>query len=562
MAQLRWGIEQHLAVAISARKLADAEQFAKKHGLAKAYEGYEALAKDAEIDAVYIGAINPAHYEIGRLMLDHGKHVLCEKPLCINEGQSKRLLAHAQAKKLFFMEAIWSRFFPSYIQLRDRLNAGELGDIQQVDVSFGFPLADVDRLRMKQLGGGTVLDLGVYTIQVILWAFRAAPTKIVATEKLNEDGVDLEVSAELHFANGGIARMKTSALEKQTNTATVRGSKGTMTKWHNFAGVSSVRGRFRTTLPLRWQPGPRSSTWRWPSVLGSWPTRNSLPRSTDWPKPTRGTRRWAKDAEIDAVYIGAINPAHYEIGRLMLDHGKHVLCEKPLCINEGQSKRLLAHAQAKKLFFMEAIWSRFFPSYIQLRDRLNAGELGDIQQVDVSFGFPLADVDRLRMKQLGGGTVLDLGVYTIQVILWAFRAAPTKIVAKGKLNEDGVDLEVSAELHFANGGIARMKTSALEKQTNTATVRGSKGTMTVSDCTYIDGSRKEYTLPEGARHPFNFQNSCGLRYEAEEVRQCIAGGRLESASVPHIESLLIARIQDEIRRQIGVQFPEDAEFKV
>lgn len=127
----------------------------------------------------------------------------------------------------------------------------------------------------------------------------------------------------------------------------------------------------------------------------------------------------------------------------MLDHGKHVLCEKPLCINEGQSKRLLAHAQAKKLFLMEAIWSRFFPSYIQLKDRIDAGELGDIQQVDVAFGFPLADVDRLRMKQLGGGTVLDLGVYTIQVILWAFRAAPTKIVAKGKLNEDGVDLEVS-----------------------------------------------------------------------------------------------------------------------
>uniref|UniRef100_A0A8D8DB84 Trans-1,2-dihydrobenzene-1,2-diol dehydrogenase n=1 Tax=Culex pipiens TaxID=7175 RepID=A0A8D8DB84_CULPI len=285
-------------------------------------------------------------------------------------------------------------------------------------------------------------------------------------------------------------------------------------------------------------------------------------------KAYEGYEALAKDAEIDVVYIGAINPAHYEIGRLMLDHGKHVLCEKPLCINEGQSKRLLAHAQAKKLFFMEAIWSRFFPSYVQLRDRIDAGELGDIQQVEVAFGFPLADVDRLRMKQLGGGTVLDLGVYTIQVILWAYRAAPTKIVAKGKLNEDGVDLEVSAELHFANGGIARMKTSALEKQTNTATVRGSKGTMTLHDfwcplaLTDIDGSRKEYTLPDGARHPFNFQNSCGLRYEAEEVRQCIAGGRLESASVPHSESLLIARIQDEIRRQIGVQFPEDAEFKV
>lgn len=284
-------------------------------------------------------------------------------------------------------------------------------------------------------------------------------------------------------------------------------------------------------------------------------------------KAYEGYEALAKDDGIDAVYIGAINPTHYEIGRLMLDHGKHVLCEKPLCINEGQSKRLLAHAQEKKLFLMEAIWSRFFPSYIQLRDRIDAGELGDIQQVEVEFGFPLADVDRLRMKQLGGGTVLDLGVYTIQAILWAFRAAPTKIVAKGKLNEDGVDVEVNAELHFANGGIAKMKTSALQKLVNTAVVRGSKGTMTLHDfwcpllLTDIDGSRKEYTLPE-ARHPFNFHNSCGLRFEAEEVRQCMAAGKLESATVPHSESLLIARIQDEIRRQIGVQFPEDAQFMV
>lgn len=284
-------------------------------------------------------------------------------------------------------------------------------------------------------------------------------------------------------------------------------------------------------------------------------------------KAYEGYEALAKDGGIDAVYIGAINPTHYEIGRMMLDHGKHVLCEKPLCINEGQSKRLLAHAQEKKLFLMEAIWSRFFPSYIQLRDRIDAGELGDIQQVEVEFGFPLADVDRLRMKQLGGGTVLDLGVYTIQAILWAFRAAPTKIVANGKLNEDGVDVEVNAELHFANGGIAKMKTSALQKLVNTAVVRGSKGTMTLHDfwcpllLTDIDGSRKEYTLPE-ARHPFNFHNSCGLRFEAEEVRQCIAAGKLESATVPHSESLLIARIQDEIRRQIGVQFPEDAQFKV
>ncbi|XP_055541749.1 trans-1,2-dihydrobenzene-1,2-diol dehydrogenase-like [Wyeomyia smithii] len=280
----------------------------------------------------------------------------------------------------------------------------------------------------------------------------------------------------------------------------------------------------------------------------------------------QGYEALAKDPNVDAVYIGAINPMHYELGLLMLDHGKHVLCEKPLCMNEGQAKKLLAHATEKKLFFMEAIWSRFFPTYIHLKERIDAGDLGEIKEVDVEFGFLLSDVDRLRMKGLGGGTVLDLGVYTIQVSLWAMRAVPTKIVANGQLNEEGVDMEVNAELQFPNGSVAKMKTSALRKLRNTAIIRGTKGTITLHDfwcataLTDIDGSRKEFPLPR-AHHDFNFPNSCGLRFEAEEVRQCIAGGKLQSASVPHSESLTIARIQDEIRKQIGVQFPEDTRFK-
>lgn len=335
--------------------------------------------------------------------------------------------------------------------------------------------------------------------------------------------------------------------------------------------------------PLRWgivSAGKISHDFT--SALATWPkedhkvvavgARNlqnakKFAKTHDIPKFYEGYVEMAKDPEIDVVYIGAVNPTHYDIGMMMLNHGKHVLCEKPLCMNEGQSKRLLAHAEQKKLFMMEAIWSRFFPSYIHLKNRIDAEELGEIKTVSVSFGFYLSDVDRLRMKELGGGTVLDLGVYTIQACLWAFRDEPTKIVAKGKLNEEGVDMEVEAELHFPNGGIAKMKTSALKKLDNEATITGTKGSITLHDfwcpvsLTDVDGSLKKFPLPK-APHAFIFQNSCGLRYEAEEVRQCIASGLLESASVPHKESLLIARIQDEIRKQIGVQFPEDAKFKV
>lgn len=274
----------------------------------------------------------------------------------------------------------------------------------------------------------------------------------------------------------------------------------------------------------------------------------------------------AKNPDIDVVYIGAVNNAHYDLGMLMLEHGKHVLCEKPLCLNEGQSKRLVKRAAEQNLFLMEAIWSRFFPFYRQLRERIDRGDLGKIQEVDVEFGFVLSDIDRLRLKSLGGGTVLDLGVYTIQVCLWAFGGkAPEKVVASGVTNDDGVDVEVTAELHFPEGGVGRMKTSALRQLKNTAVVRGSKGSVTLHDfwcplkLTDLDGTTREDKLPN-AQHPFNFMNSCGLRYEAEEVRQCIKAGRLQSTYVPHAESLIIAHIQDEIRKQVGVVFPEDAQF--
>uniref|UniRef100_A0AAG5DEV5 Trans-1,2-dihydrobenzene-1,2-diol dehydrogenase n=1 Tax=Anopheles atroparvus TaxID=41427 RepID=A0AAG5DEV5_ANOAO len=279
-----------------------------------------------------------------------------------------------------------------------------------------------------------------------------------------------------------------------------------------------------------------------------------------------GYEALARNPNVDVVYIGAVNNAHYEIGLMMLDQGKHVLCEKPLCINEGQSKRLLQRATERKRFLMEAIWSRFFPHYRLLRERIGRGELGDVREVEVEFGFVLSDIDRLRLKSLGGGTVLDLGVYTIQVCLWAFGGkAPTKVLASGVTNDEGVDLEMTAEMHFPGGGIARMKTSALKELKNTATIRGSKASITLHDfwsplkLTDTDSTVREDTLPP-ARHPFNFNNSCGLRYEAEEVRQCIQAGRMQSESVSHADSLLIAHIQDEIRKQIGVEFPEDAQF--
>lgn len=164
---------------------------------------------------------------------------------------------------------------------------------------------------------------------------------------------------------------------------------------------------------------------------------------------------------------------------MALNAGKHVLCEKPLSLNEKQSRKIFATAKEKNLFFMEAIWSRFFESYKFLRQRIDDGDLGEIKEIDLEFGFPLANTERLFLKA-GGGSTLDLGVYPTQISLWVFRAEPTKIIAFGKLNEDSLDMEYNGEYHFPNGGITKFKVSCLNALSNKAIVKGTKGEIVVS----------------------------------------------------------------------------------
>lgn len=122
--------DNHQVVAVAARSSASAEKFAKTHGIPQAYEGYQKLAKDGNVDVVYVSVLNPQHYEVSKLMLENGKHVLCEKPFTMNEKQTRKLIEIARAKKLFIMEAIWSRCFPAYRELRRIIESGDIGEVK------------------------------------------------------------------------------------------------------------------------------------------------------------------------------------------------------------------------------------------------------------------------------------------------------------------------------------------------------------------------------------------------------------------------------------------------
>lgn len=119
----------HEVIAVAASNLQKAQKFAKDHGIPKAYEGYEKLGKDKTVEVVYVGIINPEHYEMVLMYLEAGKHVLCEKPFAMNEKQAKKMIELARKKKLFLMEAVWSRCFPVYKELRKCIDRGDIGEV-------------------------------------------------------------------------------------------------------------------------------------------------------------------------------------------------------------------------------------------------------------------------------------------------------------------------------------------------------------------------------------------------------------------------------------------------
>jgi dihydrodiol dehydrogenase / D-xylose 1-dehydrogenase (NADP) len=271
----------------------------------------------------------------------------------------------------------------------------------------------------------------------------------------------------------------------------------------------------------------------------------------------------ANDPDVDIAYIGTINPHHITVTKAMLQAGKHVLCEKPLGMNVREVKEMISLAREKKLFLMEAIWSRCFPAYDKIRELISAGTIGDVLHVLVQFGEEIDKVDRVSQKELGGGALLDIGIYTLQFISLSFNGqTPTKIVATGQLNDSGVDESVSSTFLYKRGGIAHSFITTRAKLGNEAKIIGTKGSLTLAEpfwcSTRLDTPTGtiEFPLPK-VTGQVNFENSEGLCYEATEVRRCIQQGLLECPLLPHSESLLIATMMDEIRKLVGVEYPQD-----
>ncbi|XP_064359669.1 trans-1,2-dihydrobenzene-1,2-diol dehydrogenase [Dromaius novaehollandiae] len=239
--------------------------------------------------------------------------------------------------------------------------------------------------------------------------------------------------------------------------------------------------------------------------------------------------------------------------------------EKPMGVSAAEVRELSAAARARGLFLMEGFWTRFFPAWGRLRELLAGGALGEPRLLRVGLASPLGGVQRLVAPELGGGVLLDLGGYGVQMAtaLLGGGRPPQRLWAHGCLHPSGVDESVTVTLEFAGRRLAEVTCSMAAELPGAATVGGTSGWAqfpTHMNCPTeleVGGQREHFPLPPPAL-PLCFAHGTGLRYEAQHVRECLLRGLTESPVMPLAESEVVAELLDEARRQVGAAGPEGA----
>ena len=263
----------------------------------------------------------------------------------------------------------------------------------------------------------------------------------------------------------------------------------------------------------------------------------------------------AGDEEVDVVYVATPHSLHKANTLLCLSAGKAVLCEKPFAINAAQAGQMVEAARQRKLLLMEAMWSRFLPALVKLRQLLAAGAIGEVRMLTADFGFRAGwnPDGRLLNPLLGGGGLLDVGVYAVSLASMVF-GRPRRIVSMAHLGDTGVDEQAGMIFGYDGGAMALLWTGVRITTPQEATVLGTDGRIRLHhpwwrgrELTLTAGGKEEvFDLPFGGN---------GYNYEAEEVGRCLREGRTESDVMSLDESVAILETMDEVRAQWPLRYP-------
>lgn len=262
------------------------------------------------------------------------------------------------------------------------------------------------------------------------------------------------------------------------------------------------------------------------------------------------------DKNIDAIYVATPHPMHEEHSLLAMNAGKAVLCEKPFAMSANQAQTMIDASRTNGVALLEAMWTRYLPHIAMVRTILSSEVLGQIQTVEADHGQRLADqgIERLVDPNLGGGALLDLGIYPISFAHLVL-GTPARITARAVMTDRGVDAQTSAIFDYNDGAQAIINTTMIAQTPCRAVVSGLLGRLEI-DRTFYNPSSMRVVLFDGTTTQYpNSYSGHGLREQAIEMARVVRNGLLESPLMPHHETISVMNSMDEIRRQIKLTYP-------
>lgn len=264
-----------------------------------------------------------------------------------------------------------------------------------------------------------------------------------------------------------------------------------------------------------------------------------------------------ENSSIDIVYIGTPHTEHYNQVKLCIEAGKHVLCEKPFSMNAKETQELIELAKVKKVFLMEAMWTKCLPTTLAVQEWICMDRIGQITCMNMTFGFrqELSLDSRLYNIELGGGALLDLGIYPITYAVTLLNSYPNRIESSAKIGITGVDEINSVTMEFEEDAFVTFCTAINSQIGSTAIITGTKGKIVVDN--FYRAERAElYDCEENLLEFFQKAHEVnGYEYEIKEVHQCLQKEEIESTIHPMSETYKISKIMDEIRRQWNLIYP-------
>jgi predicted dehydrogenase len=269
----------------------------------------------------------------------------------------------------------------------------------------------------------------------------------------------------------------------------------------------------------------------------------------------------AQNNEVDVIYIATPHNLHHENTLLCLQNNKAVLCEKPFAMNSKQTIEMISLAKEKKLFLMEALWTKFHPHYIKTIEMMKQGLLGEINSVLVNFGFkPVPPVPaRLFDPELGGGTLMDIGIYNVFIAL-SVLGKPDQIEATMTPASTGVDQQCAILFRYKNGALAQLFSTFSSSLATEADISGTEGRVRLTSRFYEPSSTIEFYKGKTDSKeiiPVHKEDGFGYQYEARHVNECLRDGLTESTVVSFADTFLMMETLDKIRNIAGIYYPSD-----